>query len=677
VKRLIYVGQDDDISDLAGRLQGVDKGDEVALVVPAGAQGFQAPLHLRLLGQLSARRGHRVVLVTPDSRLQEQARGAGLTAYSSVAAYEDGVPSVPHGPGPGFNGHPRASGLPAAGAPPGAHRRPALPSPDTPLGPAGPPVGGWMAPPAPAGGGRPAPAGAGGNPVGPHADEFVAVHPPGGPRSFAEARPREAWPAGGGASGFPGYDDADVPSLGGGAATAVAPPPARPIAPPGPPGGGAGRPASGPPGRAPARRPPRTPLYFALMGIGILGVVLFLVLTPTATVAVTIAEQPLSVSPIIQGGTAAPKPGQADYIQTRVVQDSASQQFTATPTGTKSIPATAATGQVVLTADNPPGYCIQPGTLAFQTASGTQYQANVPSGVEVLAAGEQPLPGNACNLPSGFAVNTVNVQAVQPGSSGNVPANSITQWAPSFCAGNGSANYCSAITLTNPQATSGGQDAQQQTVASAADIQGWQSQVSQICSQLSAQVDGALQQKAGPDRPAVDPTGGGKSTSCTPSPNVTQVSAGTQMTTEQVTVTMTASETVYSQADVVAAVLADLRNPHPAGGQPGLPAGDSLVPGKLVLSGEQVTQASSDGSLAISVTGTDFYRPATIDLTALRDQMTGHNPGDVPGIVEQRVDNVEDVTVHESPFTLFFMPFFSSNITITENFVAPASSAGG
>ncbi|MGA8014967.1 MAG: hypothetical protein WCB85_03515, partial [Candidatus Dormiibacterota bacterium] len=106
MKRLIYAGQDDDISDLAGRLQSAEEGDEVALVVPTGATGFQTPLHLRLLRQLTAKRGGKVVLISPDPRLQEQARGAGLTAYSSVAAYEGDVPLGPRrvGPQPGGPG---------------------------------------------------------------------------------------------------------------------------------------------------------------------------------------------------------------------------------------------------------------------------------------------------------------------------------------------------------------------------------------------------------------------------------------------------------------------------------------------------------------------------------------------------------------------------------------------
>jgi len=90
--RLIYVGQDDDISDLAGKLQAADPGDHVALTVPAGAQAFQTALNVRLLRSVAMKRGLSTTIVSPDPRIQEAAQRAGLIAYSSVAAFEGGIP---------------------------------------------------------------------------------------------------------------------------------------------------------------------------------------------------------------------------------------------------------------------------------------------------------------------------------------------------------------------------------------------------------------------------------------------------------------------------------------------------------------------------------------------------------------------------------------------------------
>ena len=99
-KRLIHVGQADDISDLAGKLQAADPGDQVALTVPAGAQAFQTALNVRLLRSVAMKRGLSATIVSPDPRIQEAAQRAGLVAYSSVAALEGGIPV--EAPRPGF-----------------------------------------------------------------------------------------------------------------------------------------------------------------------------------------------------------------------------------------------------------------------------------------------------------------------------------------------------------------------------------------------------------------------------------------------------------------------------------------------------------------------------------------------------------------------------------------------
>ena len=142
------------------------------------------------------------------------------------------------------------------------------------------------------------------------------------------------------------------------------------------------------------------------------------------------------------------------------------------------------------------------------------------------------------------------------------------------------------------------------------------------------------------------------------------------MSAETVTVTMNAAETVYDPTSVQADVLADLK------ASTNLPSGDSLVPGQLSLSHLQVIEAGSDGTFALSVSGVDYYRPA-ISLGQLRSQLTGHNPGDVKGIVKQQIPDVQSVSVNETPLQLFFMPFSSSRIQIVETFVAstPGSSS--
>jgi hypothetical protein len=711
MKRLFYVGQDDDISDLAGRLQSAAEGDEVALVVPSGALIFQSPLHLRLLRQLGARRGHGVVLVTADSRLQEQAREAGLGAFSSVPAFESGVPVGPQRAPlqpPGIS--------PAgAGAPPSSLQPPGWPARAAPAGvPGGP---GASAAPAPGGmpavpGGRPRdpqPTGSAGaeslppwarstptppearlgewerNPAGAGPETtWSATHNgwPGSGRAGGEPLDWPA-PAGGGpaGSGGPplGWDAAGAaelaredPIVAGGTATAVAPPPARPqavaasergVARPGPPS----------PPRRGGRWRPGAPLYFVLAGIAVVGILLYLALSPTALVTVTVAEQPLMVNPVIQGAAQAVAAGQSNQIQTRVVTSTQSQQFTATETGTKTIPAVAATGQVVLSL-SPDSVCYTgtpPQPTPCYDSGGTftvgQGQIFQTSGNPAVSFGVTQAT-NVVIPPKGGSSNPIPVQAETAGSSGNVSQGAISDW---INCDSDPTGECQAehFKITNQQATSGGTDPSQETVASSSDVQGWQNQVSQLCSQLITKAQSDLATKAAPGKIAQGPDQGGEAVSCGAKPDVTKVAAGDQMAQKSETVTVTASgqATVYNPADIEKVVYADLQRSN------NLPQGDLLASTHPTLSSLDIIQAASDGTLSMSVTGTDFYRPAALNLSSVKDQLTGHNPADVPGIIEKQLGDVKSVTVSEHPFTLFYMPFFASNIQITERYVAPSA----
>jgi hypothetical protein len=678
-KRLIYVGQDDDVSDLAGKVQAVDADDEVALVVPAGAQAFQTPLNLRLLRSVAAKRGLTASVVTPDPRIQELTRTAGLPAYTSVAAYEGGVPieARPAGQAPlrgmGPPQRPRAPFLPrpseAAGFGGGAAlqsgyalRTEASPLPGIPLdqgvrdaavtfpegAPPAPPPLPWgaaagatespelLSSPVPV---SPAmPSARSGSMRTPLTDvpEWEEPVPP-----WAAARARLAFSPGAGSP-------------------VVAPPSPRSSAPPAPPGRVSGRSPSAAPGHGHSRLRERSALYFVLIALGVVGILAFLVLSPSATVTVTVAEQPLTVNPTIQGTSAAAQASQTNYVLSKVVTDSGTQQFQVTPTGSQAVSAVAATGSIVLTALQG-GICYTaPGGCSAPLKQGTEFQTSGSPGVlfEVTQDTDIVVP------PGGSPSPTISVTAVTAGTGGNVAAGAITQW---VC--DQSDPTClqdeAALQVSNPQATTGGVDASTETVASASDIQSWQSQLNQVESQLSAKATSDMAAKFAGDRAAVDSNGGGRSVTYTVTPSsFVGLSAGTKMSSETVTVAMSAQETVYDPASVQADLLNDLK------ASTNLPAGDSLVPGALTLSNLQIIQAGSDGTFALSVTGVDYYRSA-VNLGQLRDQLTGHNPGDVTGIIEQQIPDVENVTVHETPLQLFFMPFFSSHIHISETFVTP------
>ena len=690
-KRLIYVGPDDDVSDLAGKVQAADPGDDVGLVVPAGAQAFQTTLNLRLLRSVAMKRGLTTSLITPDARVQELARGVGIGVYSSEAAYDGGVPVAARRPGQALfrdseaPPRPVAPFLPRAGAP--------GPEPDGSVPRTAPPsgAGGWPAPVSPPPGAGtfrdPALLAAAGVPPAPRESPWAApVPPPGGVGTAGTESPppaspipppgRSPWTT---ATQTAEWDQASPPWAAGRApdayaaragSAAVEPPPqaappTRASAPPSRAAGGGAPPPPAPGGIRGLLRNRRA-LYGIGAGLVVVAIVLFLVLGTSATVTVTIAEQPLTVNPTIQGTSVTAQADQPNYVLTKVISDTGMQTFQATPTGSQAVPAVAATGTVELR--------LQPGSLCqVGTAPTSCYESgatgSVPMGDVFQTSGASPISfvvtqTTAISLPPGGVwSNPVAVQALNPGTSGNVAQGAIDDWPE--C---NSDQICAEeqLQVENPSALTNGAAASTETVASSSDISNWQEEIGQYETQLGNQAESDLQTKSGGERAAIDPGGNGKSITYTISPSTfPPATAGTVMAAETVTVTMNAEETLYNPASVQADVLADLK------ASTNLPSGDSLVPGQLSLNNLQIIEAGSDGTFALSVSGVDYYRPS-IDLGQLRGQLTGRDPGSVAGIVRKQISDVQSVTVDETPLQLFFMPISSSRIQIVETFVARA-----
>ena len=712
-KRLIHVGPEDDVADLAGRLQAADPGDEIALTVAPGAQAFQTPLNLRLLRSVAMKRGLTTTIVSPDPRIQQVAQSVGLVVYSSVAALEGGVPV--DSPRPGFRpagpaSRPQAPFLPGppAPAPGGASAVAALPfeyvlRPLTPPAPAGADLPETPAAAAP--GAVPAPrTGPWGAPIAPPrapatpepvvpaweapvsfvptpraADPGYTASQPGGQISpasppyapFLPASPAGPPPRPGGPwsslSEIPDEEESLSPWAAA-AAGVIATPPAPPsiLAPTPPPPPRTGLPIrrqpSPPPPTSTAGRihlPQRRVIYGIVVGALALGVVLFLLLGTSATVTITVAETPLKVTPTIQGTTSTAQAGQANYILSKQITDTASQTFQATPTGSQPVPAVAATAVVALTAGGK-GECAD--GCSFTLTSNYQFETATTPSIVFGVSGQ-----TGVTIPAGGGTSSaIPVTALTTGSIGNVPAGAISL-CPSTSA---SGDWCTTLDLqaTNPAAATGGVDGGTQTVASATDIANWQEQLGQVETTLGTKATADLSAKAGQDKLAIDPSGGGKSITFTISPSTfPPATVNTVMSPETVTVTMTAQETVYNPAGLDAVVLKDLETSS------NLPAGDSLVPAQLQLNNVQIIQAGSDGSFALSVSGVDYYH-GKVDLTQLKSQLSGHSPGSVQGIVEQAIPNVKSVTVDETPVQFLFMPFSSSSIHIVETFVTSTGS---
>lgn len=493
------------------------------------------------------------------------------------------------------------------------------------------------------------------------------------PPSFASPRTVEA----------AGAAAATTAPLGAGAWTTAATlqqPPPRTMPPLGPPPPGAnpqprpdqGGPAGGPPDglpQQPSGRERRRPLYYAAAAIAIVGLLLFFVLAPSAKINVTLAGTPLAVNPTIQGSTDPTQASQGDHVLTAVEKATASQGFMATPSGQKTVNAAPASGTVTISTTVPGGI---EGTIpqgdSFQTADHSITFVVTQSTYICVGNSGQPPPSDCTNNGQPAQPNgNVPVQDAASEAKGNVPANTITYWPPneqpSQCVPPppSQADECS---VTNPQATTGGADQKQFTVASASDVSSWNQQVTQIENALGNQVTTQLQSQAAGKTFAVDPGGGGKTLTFTVSPQIP--SAGSPFTASQVTVTANGAVAAYSPSDVKQDLMADLKAQ--------VSQGDQLAPDKFSAQPCQVTQAATDGTVILSCSATDFSQPI-VDLAGLKSQLTGKNPGDANRIISSDIDKVQNVKVSEFPFTLFYLPFFSSRIEIDENFVPLPSSS--
>lgn len=461
-------------------------------------------------------------------------------------------------------------------------------------------------------------------------------------------------------------------ATGAAAAAVLEPPPAPPPSPP----------TMTPPAHAPTtarlepRRvitqlPPARPgrgwdrrrlLYVAGAAVAIVGILLFMTLSPSAKVTLTIAATPLAVNATIQGSPSASQASKSDHVLTKVVTSTASQPFQATPTGTKTLPATPAKVGLTFSTDSSSDieFQLSANNTSSQVQTADQSTTFAPTRTTVICIG----PDNPPPKHSACGGNPYNSSApyvdLSSGAGGNVAAGSVTSWQGDPCPG----VMCLGIhiTVTNTSAASGGTDPKQVTSASSTDVANWTAQVQSVEAQLTSQLNTDLQARAAGKAFAVDPSGNGKTIVFSVTPPLPAANA--QFATTQISVSASGTAAVYDPAAVRIVVLNDLDKL--------LKPGEQLAPGKLSTPPCTVTQASTNGTVVLACSATDFGQPQ-VDLNALKSQLTGRNPGSAASIVKSHLPKVQDVHVSESPFQLFYLPLFASRIEIDENFVAPST----
>lgn len=402
----------------------------------------------------------------------------------------------------------------------------------------------------------------------------------------------------------------------------------------------------------------RRPFIFGVLGLLIVGLVVFLAVAPSAQVTVTIAATELSANPTIEGTADPAVAKQGDHILTEVVTADAANRFAALPTGVQTVPPTPATGAVAFSTDLPFG-----ASFAIQKGEGFQTSDNPPvifyATQDVAVAVPPPLvPGQ-----HGAASNPIPVQDGTPEARGNVAAGAINTWPRNPCNPDPTKpRLCSPSDLTvgNPAPTSGGAAEKKLTVVSDQDLVTFRTQVDNLKKQLGDAVLAAMSAKASGKLFAIDASGNGRSVTADISPPLPK--GGVQYSPTTITVTVHGRATVFALDDVRRALVADLSAQ--------VPQGESLATEQLTMTPPKITQAGDDGALVLAETATAFSKP-TVTLEGLKSSLAGKSPDDVRKLIQHRIGRqVIRVDVAQKPFSWPLLPFFSSRIELVENFVA-------
>ncbi|HZB97929.1 MAG TPA: hypothetical protein VE219_04965 [Candidatus Sulfotelmatobacter sp.] len=413
---------------------------------------------------------------------------------------------------------------------------------------------------------------------------------------------------------------------------------------------------------AASKRDRYRPYYVAAIALGVVALLLYLVVGPSAQISVTLAATPLNVSPTVQGSTDPGQASQGDHILTQVVSADASGDFMANPTGTQTVPATAASGTVVFTTALPFG-------VQFSVPKGEEFDTGDNPPIKFVATQDTQVsvPGPSPPNKYGAASNAVPVQDTTPEARGNVAPNTITKWPQNPCT-QPPANTCAAtdLSVSNPAATSGGADEKKLTVASDDDVAHFKSQVDDLKKQLHDQVEQSLAAKASGRQIAVDAKGGGKTINDDVKPALPQ--PGAQFAPTKITVSTHGKATTYNSNDLRRVVETDLKAT--------VAQGEQLATDKIVINQPSITEAGDDGTLVLAVNASAFSKP-NVDLQGLKGSLTGKSPDDARKLIRSRLGSrVRGVDVSQTPFGLFFLPLFSSRIELDENIVADQKSSG-
>jgi hypothetical protein len=371
-------------------------------------------------------------------------------------------------------------------------------------------------------------------------------------------------------------------------------------------------------------KPGRTLLYIVAATLLVVGIVAAGIFVPTASVTLVAQAQPFAQRDVeIQA-----QPNKAP-IRVRVSSISRSDSQGFKTTGVKAVQLAPATGALLFSNNCSKPVNLFPPPTGIVSKSGTRF-------VNSNGIGFAQTSGDV-NIPWG-KTGSANIQAVNPGSTGNVGDHTITNWAPS------DPNPYPCFTVTNPQATGGGADASSAPQMTVTDFDAARAQMEQQLHQAIAQQLAAGVQKG--EKLSESIVYGAPQFNTDHAPNDTvQTFTGTM--------TVVGEGDYYFDSDVTKAFANYLAQRVP---------NDQEL---LTESGTQVTyrllSASAGGNLTFVGTVT-AYVAAKLDEVKVRSQIVGRQVTSAKIYLQSL--GVKSVVIKESPIPLPLMPVLANHIAI-------------
>ena len=367
----------------------------------------------------------------------------------------------------------------------------------------------------------------------------------------------------------------------------------------------------------PAMRDYRPYLVGAAL-LALIGLLALLLYVPTAAVTLSVQGTPLNADIQLLGSptTAA---GSTDGIPTQALHASESQTVQGTATGQKQVAAAPATGNVTFTLNC--FLCTEnlPKGLIVRTDSGKRYATQ-----------------KAITMTGPFGSVTAPVSAMTAGAEGNTDPHTVTT-----IEGNNDDN----LKVDNGQPLSGGADARTATIVQQSDID---SIVAAYAQTTVPRVQDELKAKASGQR--LEFVGSGVAPTVTADHKV-----GDELQSPysfNVTVTV-AGDAVAFDEKKVKSLLRDALNRR-------VPPGSQLTENPSIT--YDVSGATKDGAITINGHAAGSYTPVFIEGN-IRAHLKGKSPSSARAFLET-LPNVVDARIVESPFSLPWLPLFSSRISL-------------